>query len=203
MKAYLLRTEVVRFGVAQRTAMVLAGVGILAASACLSVPFYPVPLTMQTLAVLLIGGALGPVLGLSSVFGYLALGAVGAPVFHGGLGGAIVLVGPTGGYLLGFIPAVFVMGVAARLAGRRVPAAGSTATMRRMLILAAGALLASAAIYLVGLPWLAVSIGLGFQKATSVGLLPFVLGDLLKAAVAVGAVYLGGRALSQWRPSLF
>jgi biotin transport system substrate-specific component len=203
MKAYLLSREAVRSGAAQRTAMVLAGVGILAASAWLSVPFYPVPLTMQTLAVLLIAGALGPVLGLSSVLGYLALGATGAPVFHGGLGGAIVLAGPTGGYLLGFIPAVVVMGVAARLAGRRVPDAGSATSVRRVLMLAAGAVLASATIYLVGLPWLAVSTGLGFQKALSLGLFPFVLGDLLKAAVAVGAVFLGGRALSQWRPSLF
>jgi biotin transport system substrate-specific component len=158
---------------------------------------------MQTLAVLLIGGALGPVLGLSSVFGYLALGAMGAPVFHGGLGGAIVLGGPTGGYLLGFIPAVVVMGVAARLAGRRDPDAGSVTALLRLLILAAGAVLASAAVYVVGLPWLALSTGLGFQKVLSAGLFPFVLGDLLKAAVAVGAVYLGGRALSQWRPSFF
>lgn len=203
MKAYLLRTEAVRSGVAQRTALVLAGVGILAASAWLSVPFYPVPLTMQTLAVLLIGGALGPVLGLSSVVGYLALGAMGAPVFHGGLGGAIVLFGPTGGYLLGFIPAVVLMGVAARLAGSRVPSAGTITAVRRLLTLAVGAILASVAIYLVGLPWLAVFTGLSFQKTLSVGLFPFVLGDLLKAAVAVGAVYLGGRALSQWRPFLF
>ena len=203
MKAYLLRTEAVRSGAAQRTALVLAGVGILAASAWLSVPFYPVPLTMQTLAVLLIGGALGPALGLSSVLGYLALGALGAPVFHGGLGGAIVLAGPTGGYLFGFIPAVVVMGGAARLAGRRVPGAGSATAVRRMLVLAVGAVLASAVIYVVGLPWLAVFTGLGLQKALSVGLFPFLLGDLLKAAVAVGAVYLGGRAFSQWRPSLF
>lgn len=203
MKAYLPRMEAVRSGAAQRTAMVLAGVGILAASAWLSVPFYPVPLTMQTLAVLLIGGALGPALGLSSVLGYLALGAMGAPVFHGGLGGAIVLAGPTGGYLFGFIPAVVVMGVAARLAGRRVPGAGSATAARRLLVLAAGAVLASAVVYVVGLPWLAAFTGLGFQKALSVGLFPFVLGDLLKAAVAVGAVYLGGRALSQRRPSLF
>lgn len=203
MKAYPPRMEAVRSDVAQRIAMVLAGVGILAASAWLSVPFYPVPLTMQTLAVLLIGGALGPQLGLGSVIGYLALGAMGAPVFHGGLGGAVVLFGPTGGYLLGFIPAVVVMGVAARLAGRRVSGAGSLRTFRRLLVLAAGAVLASAVIYLIGLPWLAAFTGLDFEKALSVGLFPFVLGDLLKAAVAVGAVYLGGRALSQWRPSLF
>lgn len=63
MKAYLLRAHVVRSATAQRAVLVLAGVGILVASAWLSVPFYPVPLTMQTLAVLLIGGTLGPVLG--------------------------------------------------------------------------------------------------------------------------------------------
>ena len=78
----------------RRLVLVMVGVGLLTASAYLSVPFYPVPLTMQTLAVLLIGGLLGPTLGASSVAGYLALGAAGAPVFHNGLGGAAVLVGP-------------------------------------------------------------------------------------------------------------
>ena len=72
-----------------------------------------------------------------------------------------------------------------------------------MAVLAAGALLASAVIYLLGIPWLALAGGLGLRRAVAVGLVPFLLGDLLKAAVAVGAVYLGGRALSQWRPSLF
>ncbi len=81
------------------------------------------------------------------------------------------------------------------LAGRRVSGAGSATALRRLLTLAAGAVLASAAIYLVGLPWLAVFTGLGLQKALSVGLFPFVLGDLLKAAVAVGAVYLGAARL--------
>lgn len=211
MKAYPLRIEAVRSVAAQKAVLVLAGVGILAASAWLSAPFYPVPLTMQTLAVLLVGGMLGPVLGVSSVVGYLALGALGAPVFHNGLGGAIILAGPTGGYLLGFIPAVFLMGCAVRLAGHRAPAFGTPASgaaarwsaARRMGLLALGALGASVAVYVVGLPWLAFSSGLGLERALSVGLFPFVLGDLLKAAVAVGALYLGGRALSRWRPSLF
>jgi biotin transport system substrate-specific component len=203
MKAYPLAIDAIRSVAARKVALVLAGIGILAASGWLSVPFYPVPLTMQTLAVLLIGGALGPAMGVSSVVGYLALGAAGAPVFHGGLGGAIVLAGPTGGYLVGFIPAVFVMGWAAHLAGRRVPGAQTRAAVRRMVVLAAGALLASAVIYLIGVPWLALAGGLGLHRAVAVGLVPFLLGDLLKAAVAVGAVYLGGRALSQRRPSLF
>ena len=176
-------------------------------------PFYPVPLTMQTLAVLLIGGALGPVLGVSAVAGYLALGALGAPVFHGGLGGALVLAGPTGGYLLGFPPGGVsdgVGGAPGRRPGRlrdggssgsaRLPSSGSC---RRLLVLAVGAVVASAAIYALGVPWLALFGGLGLERAVTVGLVPFLLGDVLKAAVAVGAVYLGGRALSQWRPFLF
>jgi biotin transport system substrate-specific component len=203
MKAYLQRTEAVRSATAQKAVVVLAGVGILAASAWLSVPFYPVPLTMQTLAVLLIGGTLGPTLGVSAVVGYLALGAAGAPVFHGGLGGVLVLAGPTGGYLVGFLPAVFLMGWAARMAGPRPARAGSGSAFGRLLILGLGAVVASAAIYAVGVPWLSLFAGLGLQRAVAVGLVPFLLGDALKAAVAVGAVYLGGRALSQWRPSLF
>lgn len=230
MKAYLSRAEAVRSVAAQKAALVLAGMGILAASAWLSVPFYPVPLTMQTLAVLLIGGTLGPALGVSAVAGYLALGAVGAPVFHGGLGGVLVLAGPTGGYLLGFLPAVFLMGWAARLAGGpgrlgypaasssggpagsasggpagsgSAPAASSSGSFRRLLFLAVGAVVASAAIYALGVPWLALFGGLGLERAVAVGLVPFLLGDVLKAAVAVGAVYLGGRALSQRRPFLF
>jgi biotin transport system substrate-specific component len=204
MKAYPLRTEALRSAASQKTALVFAGIGILAASAWLSVPFYPVPLTMQTLAVLLIGGLLGPAAGVSSVVGYLALGVLGAPVFHSGLGGAVVLAGPTGGYLVGFIPAAFVMGWAARLAGRRAPVHGRRArVLVRISVLALGAVVASAAVYLVGLPWLSLTSGLGMGRAVAAGLVPFVLGDLLKAAVAVGAVYLGGKRLSGWRPSLF
>jgi biotin transport system substrate-specific component len=70
-------------------------------------------------------------------------------------------------------------------------------------ILAAGALAASAAIYVYGLPWLSLSAGLDLERTLAVGLVPFVLGDLLKAAVAVGAVYLGGRALSRRGSLLF
>jgi biotin transport system substrate-specific component len=205
MKANLLRAEAVRSVTAQKAALALTGIGILAASAWLSVPFYPVPLTMQTLAVLLIGGTLGPALGVSAVAGYLALGALGAPVFHGGFGGVLVLAGPTGGYLLGFLPAVFLMGWAARLAGGpgRLDGASGPGPYRRLLVLAVGAVVASAAIYALGVPWLALFGGLGLERAVAVGLAPFLLGDALKAAVAVGAVYLGSRALSQWRPSLF
>jgi biotin transport system substrate-specific component len=174
----------------REASLLAAGVGILAASAWLSVPFYPVPMTMQTLAVLLVGGLLGPRRGVASVAAYLALGMTGAPVFHGGVGGPAVLAGPTGGYLLGFLPATFLMGWAAshfRTMGR-----GRGGTWKELAALTGGALSAEAAIYIVGVPWLALFAG-GLGQAVSAGVIPFLLGDLLKVAVAVGAVRLGSR----------
>jgi biotin transport system substrate-specific component len=188
--------------------LVMAGVGVLTAGAWLSVPFYPVPLTMQTLAVLLVGGLLGPTLGVSTVAAYLLVGAMGAPVFHNGLGGLAVLAGPTGGYLVGFLPAAFLMGLAAHhirkgLAGKGVAGCGtssrSIASIREVAVLATGALLAGAAIYCIGVPWLSVFTGSSLSRAAAVGAAPFLLGDLLKTAVAVGAVRLGVPVISRRR----
>jgi biotin transport system substrate-specific component len=168
--------------------LVVAGVAVLTASAWLSVPFYPVPLTMQTLAVLLVGGLLGPRLGVSAVAGYLTLGLLGAPVLHGGLGGLAIVAGPTGGYLLGFLPAALLMGwVAGRARG---------AKLIDLAFLAAGAILAGAAIYAVGVPWLALFAGGSLGRAAAVGAAPFLLGDLLKTAVAIGAIRKGRSVLS-------
>jgi biotin transport system substrate-specific component len=206
-----------------RAALVLAGMGVLTVGAWISVPFYPVPLTMQTLAVLLVGGLLGPRLGVSAVAGYLAVGLMGAPVFHNGLGGLAVLAGPTGGYLVGFLPAALLMGLAVRWArsttraeatGARLAADGAgvgdrrssdrpdvrpggwMAPAREWTVLAAGAVLAGVAIYALGVPWLALFTGGSLAHAAAVGAVPFILGDLLKTAVAIGAVRLGGAALS-------
>jgi biotin transport system substrate-specific component len=177
-----------------RAALVLVGMGVLTVSAWLSVPFYPVPLTMQTLAVLLVGGLLGPTLGVSAVAGYLAVGMAGAPVFHNGLGGLAVFAGPTGGYLVGFLPAVFLMGLAALWA--RTTTGGRTAPLREMVVLAVGAVLASTAVYICGVPWLALFTHSSLGHAAAIGARPFLLGDLLKAAVAIGAIRMGGTALS-------
>jgi biotin transport system substrate-specific component len=187
--------------------LVAAGIGILTASSWLSVPFYPVPLTMQTLAVLLVGGLLGPRKGPAAVAGYLALGLAGAPVFHNGLGGFVVLLGPTGGYLLGFVPAAFVMGLIARHLGFTAAAWSARpartqgrhsrgAAPKEIALLSVGALLAEAAIYLCGVPWLAVAYtGGDLGRALAVGAVPYLLGDVLKVAVAVGALHLGAAAL--------
>lgn len=207
------------FGLRTRRALLTLGlmtaaIGILAASSWMSVPFYPVPLTMQTLAVLLVGGLLGPRKGPAAVAGYLALGLAGAPVFHNGLGGPAVLFGPTGGYLLGFVPAAFLMGLTAHrvvladavrpLGEVRAEGAGRPgAALKEIAVLSAGVLFAEAAIYVCGVPWLAVAYADGdLGRALAVGAVPYLLGDVLKAAVAVGALRLGAAALRGRRPFL-
>jgi biotin transport system substrate-specific component len=179
-----------------KLALVATGVGVLAASAWISVPFYPVPMTMQTLAVLLVGGLLGPRLGVAAVTSYLALGLAGAPVFHSGLGGPALLAGPTGGYLIGFIPAAFLMGLASRRVWTK--SSGRLGVLSRVVLLVGGALLAEVAIYVLGLPWLAFTTVKDAGKAVAVGLAPFLLGDLVKTAVAVTAVYGGKNLLARW-----
>ena len=166
--------------------LALAGSALLMLSAKIQVPFYPVPMTMQTLVVLLIGIAFGFPLGVATVLLYLAEGAAGLPVFAGtpekGIGFAY-MVGPTGGYLLGFA-------LAAAIAGwivehRRDPGA-----------LALAVVAGSLAIYAPGVLWLARFVG--FDMALELGLAPFLWGDVLKAALAL-ALALGGAAMVRRR----
>src|SRR5918994_6011094 len=169
-------------------AVILAFLGsaLLTLSAKVQVPFYTVPMTMQTLVVLLVGMAFGARLGIATVALYLAEGAVSLPVFAGtpekGIGLAY-MTGPTGGYLLGFI-------LAAALAGwiveRRRDAAG----------LALAVVAGSVAIYAPGVLWLATFVGFG--RALELGLVPFLWGDLLKAGLAF-TVALCGAALVRRR----
>ena len=159
-------------------------------------PFYPVPLTMQTLAVLLVGGLLGPRLGVSAVAGYLALGLLGAPVFHDGLGG-LAVAGRADRWLSGrFLAGGLLMGSVPRGSGRQCgaelrPAWPSSAARSAL------ELLAGAAIYAVGVPWLALFTGGSLGRAAAVGAVPFLLGDLLKTAVAIGAIRAGRSVLSR------
>lgn len=151
-------------------ALVIAGTALLALSAKVQVPFYPVPMTMQSLVVLVIGAAFGWRLGGATLLAYLAEGALGLPVFAGSKAGLGYMMGPTGGYLVGFLLAAIVTGaLAERGMTRNVP--GALAVM----------VLGMAAIYLPGYLWLANLIGT--HKAYLGGVLPFVYGDMLKAAL--------------------
>jgi biotin transport system substrate-specific component len=162
---------------------VLAGSLAIAASARVAIPllFSPVPITLQTAAVVLVGAALGARGGVAAVLAYLAEGAAGAPFFAGGQGGPGVLLGPTGGYLIGFMLSAFV-------AGSLVEHGWGRGAVRPLAAFAAAAL----AVYLVGLPRLASFVGP--DRAIALGLLPFLPGDLVKVVVAAAVWTVGGRA---------
>ena len=161
-----------------RAVAVLLGVALMAATAhvAIPVPGTPVPMTLQPLGVLLVGGALGAALGASSLALYLGLGVAGLPVFspYGGPGGLLSLVGPTGGYLLAFPLAAAATGY---IAGE------GRATLR----VAAGALAGLLLIHLGGLAQLALLTG-SVREAAVLGTWPFLLGDLGKLALAIAVL---------------
>jgi biotin transport system substrate-specific component len=167
--------------------LVLGGTGFVAVAAqvSISLPFTPVPITGQTFAVVLVGAALGALLGLASLGLYLFVGALGAPVYADGNHGWDVLTGPTGGYIVGFVLAAVLTGW---LAQRRWD--------RRFSSAVAAMLSGNVVIYLVGLPWLAAKLDTGLEKTFELGLYPFVVGDLLKLYLA-GALLPGAWLLVQ------
>jgi len=154
--------------------LVGAGVLFLALLAQLRVQIGPVPITGQTLGVLLLGAAFGARLGALTTGAYALLGLAGLPLFAGGGSGLAYLLGPTGGYLVGFVVAAGLLGMLAQR--------GWDKTYVR----AAGAmLLATGVVYLFGVGWLTVALGGDLSAALAAGLAPFVVGDLIKLGVAV------------------
>ena len=155
---------------------VISGSLLIWLAARIEAPFWPVPMTMQTLAVLALAAVLGRRLGVAAVALYLVEGALGLPVFAGsperGIGLAY-MAGPTGGYLAGFLLAAAVVG---HLAG------SARGPLRLFAVMLAG----TALIYLPGVLWL--SAFTGPKAAVMAGLVPFLPGDILKAAVAALAV---------------
>jgi biotin transport system substrate-specific component len=156
--------------------LVLAGSALiaLAAQVRFPLPFSPVPVTGQTFAVLLVAAALGR-LGLASVIAYLLEGAIGLPVFAGGGFGVATIVGPTGGYLIGFA-----------LAAALVGSAAERGWDRHLVTALAAMLLGEVAIYACGLAWLArFPLPVPLLDA---GLLPFIPGDAMKMVLAALAL---------------
>ena len=180
---------------ARKAMLVLAGSAFIAVAAQISVPMLPVPMTLQTLAILMVGFAYGARLGALTLLAYLAEGAMGLPVFANGMNG-LAFAGPTAGFLLGFVA----MAWAAGFAAERGLARGVVGT-------ALSALLISAALYIPGLAWPAlVAGGLGLEGgwvAQDAGfymtwfVLPFLLGDAVKAVIAALLVAGGWKALSR------
>jgi biotin transport system substrate-specific component len=139
------------------------------------IPRDPVPWTGQTFGVLVVGGALGARRGFAAVALYVLLGLVGLPFFAEGKGGTAVILGATGGYLIGFVVAGAVVGRLAELGWDR-HIGGALGMM----------LIGSAVIYAIGLPWLAYVLNLSPQDMIAKGLTPFFVWDAAKLAVAAG-----------------
>jgi biotin transport system substrate-specific component len=162
----------------RHVALILAGTLLIALAAQVSIPVpgSPVPITGQTFGVLLSAGALGFRRGIAATLLYLVIGGIGLPVFAHGSHGTEIILGATGGYLVGFVLAAAAVGRLAELG------------WDRNLIGAIGAMLiGSALIYAVGLPWLMVVAHLDVQTAIAEGLTPFLLGDALKLGLAAAA----------------
>ena len=159
--------------------LILAGSVLIALTAQLAVPlpFTPVPVTGQTFGILVVGMALGSRRGALAVMAYLMEGAMGAPVFAGGTGGAHILAGPTAGYLFGFIPAAFITGYLAENGWDRNPLSTALAML-------AGNIM----IYVPGLLVLGIMLGFTPSKTLAAGFIPFVVGDLAKLALASGVM---------------
>jgi biotin transport system substrate-specific component len=160
-------------GVVRQVILVLGGSLLIALAARIQIPlpFSPVPVTGQTFAVLLLGALYGSKRGLATVLTYLVLGTLGLPFFAGGASGLARLAGPTGGYLVGFVAAAFVVGVLAERGWDR-----------RLWTAAVAMILGNLVIYAAGVAWLARFVGWDAVLAT--GVLPFLAGDALKIALA-------------------
>jgi biotin transport system substrate-specific component len=152
--------------------LALGGSLAIAASAQIQLPIQPVPMTMQSLMVLLVGAAYGWRLGAATLLLYLIEGICGLPVFAGFRAGPAALVGPTGGFLLGFVPA-------AALAGWLASQGWTRGVWRSCALFLAG----HAVIFTVGLAWLALLIGA--EQAIALGLMPFLPGSAVKVALGV------------------
>ncbi len=146
---------------------------LIAAGAFIAIPIGPVPIVLQNFFVFLAGLLLGGRWGLASVGVYLLAGACGLPVFAGGTGGLGRFAGPTGGYLVAYLPAVYIIGVFSTKGRGRIPT--DVAAM----------IFGAAIVYLLGVPWLKMVTGMSWSKALAAGMYPFLPGDALKIAAAI------------------
>jgi len=144
---------------------------LMAASSLFVIPLGPVPFTLQVMFVLLSGAILGPGWGVASMIIYLMMGLIGLPVFSGGRSGIGHLLGPTGGYLAGFL-------FASLLVGLLIP------ERRRFTPIFLSMMAGLVVIYGLGILWLSISARLQILKALAVGLIPFIPADILKAVIA-------------------
>ncbi len=159
----------------QLVALTATFVALFTVGAWISIPLPPVPLTLQTFFVLLASVIMKRYAVIPAVL-YLVLGALNVPVFHNALAGIGVILGPTGGFLIGFIPAALIAGLAYE--------------QKERIIRITGLIAATVAIYVFGISWLSFSTGISLAQAVLIGVIPFLAGDALKG---IAVYYIGER----------
>ena len=164
--------------------LTMAGVALIAISAKIQVPFWPVPMTLQTLAIMTVFAGFGMRLGLATILGYLGAGLAGLPVFAGPLAGPAYFSGPTAGFLAGFVVAAVIVGYAADKGLGKSP-----------LKMFGAMLVADISIFALGFAWLGfmfvsqkTGLTLGAASAFKLGVQPYIIADLVKMALASGIV---------------
>jgi len=167
--------------------LVLAGTAFIAVAAQISVPMFPVPMTLQTLAILIVGLSFGSRLGLATLLAYLGEGAMGLPVFANGAGSLAYIMGPTGGFLIGFVGMAWLAGLAVE-----------KGLARSFVSTALIAIVISALLYIPGLIWPAAMLGKSAAALWSGWMMPFLAGDALKGVLAA-VVGTGGWAAMKAR----
>lgn len=149
---------------------------LFAALICIAAPYSiqvgPIPITLATFAIYLTGAVIGGKRGMAAVIVYILLGAVGLPVFSGFRGGFGTLLGPTGGYIIGYIPLVLITGIFAEMNSKK----------NRVVLTVAGMILATAALYTFGTAWYMIKTSSDIRTALTLCALPFIPGDGIKIA---------------------
>lgn len=157
--------------------LVVLGAALVGGFAQLYVPLWPVPVTGQTLAVLLVGATLGSVRGALSMVVYAVFGIVGVPWFSEQSSGWDVIAGPTGGYIVGFVFSAFFVGwLSERQWDRKI--------LKALALFLGGSVI----VFAFGLPWLSFALGTDLNTTLEYGLWPFIIGGLIKSAIAAGVL---------------
>ena len=167
----------------------LALCGVMAAVICviapISIPIGVISLTGGTLAIYLTACLLGGLKGTASVLVYLLVGFAGLPVFSNYMGGAARLLGPTGGYLVGYLPMVLLAGGVIQWSAHRFDEKGQTGAVMALAVQLLGMVAATAVLYAFGTAWYCVQAGVDLQKALAACVIPFIPWDLIKMALAL------------------
>lgn len=170
----------------RRTILTALFAALLVAGAYIAIPVGPVPVTLQTAFVLLVGMLCGSKLAATSVAVYLALGAIGLPVFSGGVGGFAHFAGPTGGFLISWLIAAPLAGFCADIGFREAKGnADAQVTRRQLLWMIVGAVSGTLVLHAIGLPIMKFVLNISWTQAFAVGLIPFLPGDLVKLVAVI------------------